>query len=63
MAHSLEHSPGLATAVTLLFDQGIANAAGMAAAAKMAAAQFNTDKHQIFTNHIIAVCGDGCMQV
>ena len=35
----------------------------MAAAAKMAAAQFNTDKHEIFTNHIIALCGDGCMQV
>lgn len=43
--------------------QGIANAAGMAAAAKMAAAQFNTDKHTIFSNHIIALCGDGCMQV
>ncbi|CAN0569965.1 unnamed protein product, partial [Ectocarpus sp. 12 AP-2014] len=36
--------------------QGIANAAGMAAAAKMAAAQFNTDKHTIFSNHIIALC-------
>lgn len=35
----------------------------MAAAAKMAAAQFNTDKHTIFSNHIIALCGDGCMQV
>ena len=43
--------------------QGIANAAGMAAAAKMAAAQFNTDKHTIFSNHIVALCGDGCMQV
>lgn len=35
----------------------------MAAAAKMAAAQFNTDKHTIFSNHIVALCGDGCMQV
>lgn len=43
--------------------QGIANAAGMAAAAKMAGAQFNTDKHTIFSNHIVALCGDGCMQV
>lgn len=34
----------------------------MAAAAKMAAAQFNTDKHTIFSNHIVALCGDGCMQ-
>ena len=35
----------------------------MAAAAKMAAAQFNTDKHTIFSNSIVALCGDGCMQV
>ncbi|CAM9174940.1 unnamed protein product [Pylaiella littoralis] len=58
---SLHATPGIESTTGPL-GQGIANAAGMAAAAKMAAAQFNTDKHTIFSNHIVALCGDGCMQ-
>tara|TARA_B100000965_G_scaffold401580_1_gene425750 strand:+ start:128 stop:2107 length:1980 start_codon:yes stop_codon:yes gene_type:complete len=42
--------------------QGIGNAVGMAAAAKMAEARFNTDKHTLFDHHIICLAGDGCMQ-
>jgi transketolase len=42
--------------------QGVANAVGYAVSQKMAAARFNTDKHQIFDNHIFCLAGDGCMQ-
>jgi len=42
--------------------QGIANAVGFAVSGKMAAARFNTPEHTIFDNHVIALCGDGCMQ-
>jgi len=34
----------------------------MAAAAKLAAAKFNTPTHKIIDHHIIALCGDGCLQ-
>lgn len=42
--------------------QGVGNAVGIAVAAKMAAARFNTDEHTIFNQHIICLAGDGCMQ-
>ncbi len=42
--------------------QGVANAVGYAVSQKMAAAKFNTAKHAIFDNHIVALAGDGCMQ-
>ncbi len=42
--------------------QGVGNAVGVAVAAKMAAAKFNTDEHQIFDQHVICLAGDGCLQ-
>jgi len=42
--------------------QGIGNAVGYALSGKMAAARFNTPEHAIFTHHVIALAGDGCMQ-
>ena len=42
--------------------QGVANAVGVAMAAKMAATRFNTDKHRIFDQHIFCLAGDGCLQ-
>merc|ERR1719301_299320 len=42
--------------------QGVANAVGMASAAKMAGALFNTPEHTIFDHNIVALCGDGCLQ-
>ncbi|CAM9400053.1 unnamed protein product [Choristocarpus tenellus] len=59
--NSEHNTPGIESTTGPL-GQGIANAAGMAAAAKMAAAQFNTPEHTIFDQHIVALCGDGCMQ-
>ena len=42
--------------------QGVGNAVGVALAAKMAAARFNTPEHPIFDQHIICLAGDGCLQ-
>ena len=42
--------------------QGVGNSVGMAVAAKMAEAHFNTKEHTIFDHHIVCLCGDGCMQ-
>ncbi|MGI9089463.1 MAG: transketolase family protein, partial [Chthoniobacterales bacterium] len=42
--------------------QGVGNAVGVAVAAKMAAAKFNTSEHQIFDQHIVCLAGDGCLQ-
>lgn len=42
--------------------QGVGNAVGVAMAAKMAAARFNTAEHRIFDQHIICLAGDGCLQ-
>jgi transketolase len=42
--------------------QGVGNAVGIAMAAKMAAARFNTDEHRIFDQHVICLAGDGCLQ-
>ncbi len=42
--------------------QGVGNAVGIAMAAKMAAARFNSDEHRIFDQNIICLAGDGCLQ-
>src|SRR6266581_9653604 len=42
--------------------QGVGNAVGVAMAAKMAAAHFNTSEHRIFNQHIFCLAGDGCLQ-
>jgi transketolase len=42
--------------------QGVGNAVGVAMAAKMAAARFNTPEHNIFDQHVICLAGDGCLQ-
>ncbi|MEP6822652.1 MAG: transketolase [Chthoniobacterales bacterium] len=42
--------------------QGVANAVGIAMAAKMAAARFNTPEHMIFDQHVVCLAGDGCLQ-
>jgi len=42
--------------------QGVANAVGIAASQKMAAARFNTADHTLFDNHVICLAGDGCLQ-
>jgi transketolase len=42
--------------------QGIGNAVGLAMAAKMGAARYNTKDFEVINHHVIALCGDGCMQ-
>ncbi|MBT5717302.1 MAG: transketolase [Opitutae bacterium] len=42
--------------------QGVGNAVGIAIAAKMAAAHFNTDEHEIFNHQVVCLAGDGCLQ-
>ncbi|MFZ9201235.1 MAG: transketolase [Opitutales bacterium] len=42
--------------------QGTGNLVGMAIAAKMAAARFNTAEHTIFDHLIVGLAGDGCLQ-
>jgi transketolase len=54
-------TPGV-EATTGPLGQGIANSVGYAVSQKMAAARFNTAEHTIFDNHIVCLCGDGCMQ-
>ena len=54
-------TPGV-EATTGPLGQGIANSVGYAVSQKMAAARFNTPEHPIFENHIVCLCGDGCMQ-
>jgi len=54
-------TPGV-EATTGPLGQGVGNAVGMAVAAKMAEAVFNTPEHKIFDHHVVALCGDGCMQ-
>jgi len=59
---SSEHNtPGI-EATTGPLGAGIGNAVGMAAAAKLAATKYNTKEHTILDHHIIALCGDGCLQ-
>src|SRR3978361_864424 len=42
--------------------QGVVNAVGVAVAAKMAAARFNTPEHMIFDQHVVCLAGGGCLQ-
>ena len=58
---SQHHTPGV-EATTGPLGAGVGNAVGMAAAAKHAAARYNTDTHTIIDHHVIALCGDGCLQ-
>lgn len=53
------HLPGVETTTGPL-GQGFANGVGMAIAAKMTAARFNTDKHKLLGNHYIyGIVSDG----
>jgi transketolase len=54
-------TPGV-EATTGPLGQGVGNAVGMAVAAKMAAARFNTKEHTIFDHKIVCLAGDGCLQ-
>jgi transketolase len=56
-----KHPDGVETTTGPL-GQGIGNAVGMAMAAKMAEARFNTKDHTIFDHHVVCIAGDGCMQ-
>ncbi len=58
----LTHAPSGVEVTTGPLGQGVANAVGMAVAAKMAEARFNTKEHTIFDHHIVCLAGDGCMQ-
>ncbi|MDR1413809.1 MAG: transketolase [Puniceicoccales bacterium] len=42
--------------------QGIGNAVGIALSCKKQAKMFNTPAHEIFSSHVICLCGDGCLQ-
>jgi transketolase len=56
------HEPSGVETTTGPLGQGVANGVGMAVAAKMAAAHFNTTKHTIFDHHVVVLLGDGCLQ-
>ncbi len=58
----LTHAPSGIETTTGPLGQGVANAVGMAVAAKMAEARFNTTDAEIFDHHIVCLAGDGCMQ-
>mmetsp|Transcript_14880 Transcript_14880/g.16107 ORF Transcript_14880/g.16107 Transcript_14880/m.16107 type:complete len:709 (-) Transcript_14880:187-2313(-) len=58
---SQHNTPGI-EATTGPLGAGIGNSVGLAAAAKLAAAKYNTKDHQIIDHHVIALCGDGCLQ-
>jgi len=54
-------TPGV-EATTGPLGQGVGNAVGMAVAAKMAEARFNTKERVIFDHKIVCLAGDGCLQ-
>jgi transketolase len=54
-------TPGV-EATTGPLGQGVGNAVGMAVAAKMAEARFNTKEQTIFSHKIVCLAGDGCLQ-
>jgi transketolase len=58
----LTHAPSGVETTTGPLGQGVGNAVGMATAAKMAEARFNTAEQVIFDHHIVCLAGDGCMQ-
>lgn len=59
--NSKHKTPGV-EATTGPLGAGVGNAVGMAAAAKLAASKYNTAEHTILDHHVIALCGDGCLQ-
>ncbi|MFM2131690.1 MAG: Transketolase, partial [Verrucomicrobiota bacterium] len=54
-------TPGV-EATTGPLGQGTGNIVGMAVAAKMAAAHFNTAEHKVFDHVVVGLAGDGCLQ-
>lgn len=54
-------TPGV-EATTGPLGQGVANAVGYAVSGQMAMKKFNTPQHTILDYHVVALCGDGCMQ-
>lgn len=58
----LTHAPSGVETTTGPLGQGVGNAVGMALAAKMAAARFNTAEHVIFDHKVVVLAGDGCLQ-
>ncbi len=54
-------TPGI-EATTGPLGQGVGNSVGMAIAAKMAEARFNTKDHTILNHKIVCLAGDGCLQ-
>ncbi len=54
-------APGV-EATTGPLGQGVGNGVGMAMAAKMAEARFNTGDHKIFDYKVVVLAGDGCLQ-
>lgn len=58
----LTHAPSGVETTSGPLGQGVANAVGMAVAAKMAEARFNTAEHRIFDHHVVCLAGDGCLQ-
>ena len=56
-----DETPGV-EATTGPLGQGIGNAVGYAISGKRAAAVYNTDAHEIFNHHVVALAGDGCIQ-
>ncbi len=58
----LTHTPDGVETTSGPLGQGVANSVGMAVAAKMAEARFNTPEHTIFDHHVVCLAGDGCLQ-
>jgi len=54
-------TPGI-EATTGPLGQGIGNAVGIAVSQKKLADLLNTDTHKILNNHVICLCGEGCLQ-
>jgi len=54
-------TPGVETTTGPL-GQGTANAVGMAMAAKMCEAKYNTTEHTIFDHRVVCIASDGCIQ-
>ena len=54
-------TPGV-EATTGPLGQGTGNLVGMAIAARMAAARFNTAEHTVFDHLVVGLAGDGCLQ-
>ncbi len=58
-----EYNPAIGVECTTgPLGQGVANAVGFAISAKHAAARFNTPEHEIFSQNVYCLAGDGCIQ-